>query len=79
MQSFGKYEGVMGVYVMKTALEDCWKASTTRGAIMVHLRRGECLTVTDPIVGEIIAITLRSRQWRGRALFGIAEYRYDQS
>ena len=43
---------------------------------MVHLR-GECLTVTDPIVGEIIAITLRSRQWRGRALFGIALYRYD--
>ena len=30
MQSFGKYEGVMGVYVMKTVLEDCWKASTTR-------------------------------------------------
>ena len=28
-------------YVMKTVLEDCcWKASTTRGAIMVHLRRG---------------------------------------
>ena len=23
MQSFGKYEGVMGVYVMKTVLEDC--------------------------------------------------------